>query len=206
MGLVLTRPRQLDIGAANPLLISGIESVLAPRRYGLLLYLIERDPQEEVRTYRNLAANRRVDGVILTESRVGDRRFDLTRSLDLPAVLLGPAWGDDPIPHVDAGPPGAGVDDSVRHLVRLGHRKIAYVGGAHDRMQAAARLATFERTMTTLGLAPFATVAGDYSPASGAEHTARLLSTASRPTAIMFGADAMAIGGGGPQARRGYSA
>lgn len=195
VGLVLARPRRNDIGAANPLLISGIESVLAPKRYGLLLYLLERDAHEEAQTYRTLAANRRVDGVILTESLVGDHRFELTRSLDLPAVLLGPAWRDDPIPNVDAGEPGAGVDDAVRHLAGLGHRRIAYVGGALDRMQAAARRDMFERTMAAVGLTPLASVAGDYSAESGAQHTAQLLARATRPTAIVYGADAMAIGG-----------
>lgn len=195
IGLVLARPRPDDLGAANPLLISGIESVLSPRRYGLLLHLLDRDADEEARTYRALAAERRVDGVILTESLVRDRRLELTRSLGLPAVLLGPAWNDDPIPHIDAGPPGAGVDEAVHHLVSLGHRRIAYVGGRLDRMQAAARQETFESAMRAAGLLPFASVAGDYSAESGAAHTGRLLGANPRPTAIVFGADAMAIGG-----------
>jgi DNA-binding LacI/PurR family transcriptional regulator len=202
IGLVLKRPRELDIATTGALLIAGMESALAPRNYGLLLHHISRDPEVEQRTYRELASNQRVDGVILSDSRVDDKRFDLARSLGIPAVLIGTPSNDDPIPHIDSDPPGAGVDDAVHHLADLGHRRIAYVGGEPDRMQAVLRRQMFERTMALIGIKPVAVINGNYSAASGAEHTAKLLQLASPPTAIIYGTDPMAMGGMSAARRR----
>lgn len=196
VGLVLNRPGALEIGATSSLLISGLESVLAPAGYGLLLYLIDRTPEDEARAYRMMADERRVDGVILTDSRYGDGRFALMRSLGLPAVLIGTPDEGDPVPHLDSDPAGAGIDDAVHHLIGLGHRRIAYVGGPDDRVQARARRLMFESTMADQGLRPIASIAIDYSPERAAERTAALLDgTPAQPTAIIYGSDPMAIAG-----------
>jgi DNA-binding LacI/PurR family transcriptional regulator len=196
IGLVLSRPGALEIGATSSLLISGLESVLAPRSYGLLLYLVDHTADDETRAYRTLAEDRRVDGVVLTDSRYGDTRFALMRSLGLPAVLIGTPADGDPVPHLDNDPPGAGVDDAVRHLLELGHTRIAYIGGPDDRVQARARHEMFDATMAAAGLQPVASIATDYSPESSADRTGRLLDAAgTRPTAIVYGSDPMAIAG-----------
>lgn len=196
VGLVLNRPGALEIGATSSLLISGLESVLAPASYGLLLYLIDRTPEEEARAYKMMADERRVDGVILTDSRYGDGRFALMRSLGLPAVLIGTPDEGDPVPHLDSDPPGAGIDDAVTHLVELGHRRIAYIGGPDDRVQARTRRLMFETAMAEHGLRPIASIATDYTPENAATRTTALLDgTAAQPTAIIYGSDPMAIAG-----------
>lgn len=204
IGLVLNRPGALEIGPTSSLLISGIESVLAPRSYGLLLYLVDQTPEDEAKSYRSLADDRRVDGVVLTDSRYGDGRFALMRSLGLPAVLIGTPGDDDPVPHLDNDPPGAGVDDAVHHLLELGHTRIAYIGGPDVRVQARARREMFDATMAEAGHRPIASVATEYSPESAAEHTAQLLDGGDpRPTAVVYGADPMAIAGVSAARRRG---
>lgn len=206
VGLVLSRPGALEIGVTSSLLISGIESVLAPRSYGLLLYLVDRTPEDEARAYRTLAEDRRVDGVVLTDSRYGDPRFALMRSLGLPAVLIGTPADGDPVPHLDNDPPGAGVDDAVTHLLELGHTRIAYVGGPDDRVQARARHDMFDATMAAAGIQPVASIATDYTPEGAAERTGRLLDgTGARPTAVVYGSDPMAIAGISAARRRGLS-
>lgn len=196
VGLVLNRPGALEIDATSSLLISGLESVLAPKSYGLLLYLIDRTPEDEARAYKMMADERRVDGVILTDSRYGDGRFALMRSLGLPAVLIGTPDAGDPVPHLDSDPPGAGIDDAVTHLIELGHRRIAYIGGPDDRVQARMRRLMFESAMADQGLRPIASIATDYSPEEAAGRTAALLDgTSAQPTAIIYGSDPMAIAG-----------
>lgn len=196
VGLVLTRgAAQLEVGIVTEALISGIESVLSPREYGLLLYEFDEDPAREAAFYRRLADARRVDGVILIDSTVGDTRFDLVRELKLPAVLLGTPWRPDPIPHLDAEPPGAGIAESVAHLVDLGHRDIAYVGGPAHRSQALARRVAFDAAMTAAGLTPVAVQETDYTPRGAAHSTDELLSREHRPTAIVYGGDLLAIAG-----------
>ncbi|MCW4459800.1 LacI family DNA-binding transcriptional regulator [Microbacterium sp. MPKO10] len=208
LGLVLhsSNPAAMsDIGGSSASLIAGIESVLSPRDYGLLLYIFSTNSEEELNAYRRLADARRVDGVFLTDSRIGDTRFDLVRSLGLPAVLVGTPWTDDPIPHLDVDDAGSGIESVVSHLVGLGHSKIAYIGGPNDRVQPILRRSAFERALSSAGLVSLGTIATDYSAGAASEHTTRLLTQATRPTAIVYGSDGMALAGIKAARRHGLS-
>lgn len=66
----------------------GNERVLAKLGYGLLLHVFSDDPEEEMQAYKRLAADRRVYGVLLTNARFDDARFELLVELRLPAVLI----------------------------------------------------------------------------------------------------------------------
>lgn len=196
IGLVLNSSSQFpDVGAANVGLISGIESILAPREYGLLLNIFITDTHDEATFYRNLAERQRMDGIILTDSQVGDTRFDLVRQLGLPAVLIGTPWKPGVVEYVDADPPSAGIPESVQHLFDLGHRRIAYIGGPAESVLPSIRRGAFEDTLASLGLKPHAVISTRYSPVKAASETARLLDEANPPTAIMYGTDTMAIAG-----------
>lgn len=196
IGLVLDRSaRPPAIGDQRSLLIEGIESVLAPRDYGLLLHLSDHSPAEDERVYRLMADSKRVDGVILIESGLEDIRFALLEELQLPAVLLGTPWKQTSFPHVDADPPAAGIPESVQLLAGLGHRRIAYIGGPEGSAQAQLRRVAYEEAMAVAGLTSVATINAEYSARAGAANTSRVLASADRPTAIMYGSDSMAIAG-----------
>ena len=196
VGLVLNRSNgPVEIGTTSSVLLEGIESVLGPREYGLLFYVSDRSSESDARVYRLMAGAKRADGVILIDPLVGDTRFELMRDLGLPALLLGTPWHDDPIPHIDSDPPGAGIADSVQLLLGLGHRRIAYVGGPSHRVQALVRQRAYEDALADAGLVSVATIATDYSASAAAEHTSRLLARSDRPTAIVYGSDSMAIAG-----------
>lgn len=196
IGLVLNRPRAtLDLDMSDSPLLSGIETVLAPREWGLLLYLFDHASQEQVEFYRRLVAARRVDGLILANTAVGDPRFELLRSLRMPAFLIGTPWNEDPIPHIDSNPPHAGVAKAVEHLLELGHRRIAYVGGPPSLYVPQLRREAFERRVTAAGLNPLTTTTTDHSPAAAADATRTLLARDMPPTALVYESDALAIGG-----------
>jgi DNA-binding LacI/PurR family transcriptional regulator len=196
VGLVLAdSTSEIEISGSSSALITGLESVLSSHGYGLLLYVFGHSIDEEGATYRKLAHARRVDGVVLTNSRVADPRFELLRSLELPAVLVGRPWTDDPVPHLDAESPGAGVAESVEHLLALGHTRIAYIGGPEDLVLPLERRAALERSLRERRLSPMATIATRYSAHEAARHTAELLDLATPPTAVMYGSDGMAIAG-----------
>lgn len=196
IGLVLNR--QTSASALSPTsaeLITGLESVLAEHDYGLLLHLFTREQGEEAALYRRLADSRRVDGIVLTDSSIGDQRYSLMRELNVPAVLVGVPWDDDPIPHLpDEGDGGLG--EVVAHLVELGHERIAYVGGPEARVQAGARRRGFEQALLGRRMRPTAVMsASGYSPVEAAAFTTELLGLGERPTAIVYGNDSMAIAG-----------
>ena len=74
VGLVIARPPEtLGADPFFPSFIAGIESALAPLGQSLLLQVVP-DRERELAGYRRLAADGRVDGVFLTDLRVGDPR------------------------------------------------------------------------------------------------------------------------------------
>lgn len=196
VGLVLNRQSQTSaLSPTSAELITGLESMLGTFGYGLLLHLFTREQGEEATLYRELADSRRVDGIVLTDSSIGDQRYALMRELRMPAVLVGVPWRDDEIPHLPDDGDG-GLGDVARHLIDLGHRRIAYIGGPEDRVQAGARRTGFQRALATAGIIPSPVLAASsYSPAEAASFTAEILAHPDRPTAIAYGNDAMAIAG-----------
>ena len=63
---------------------------------------------------------------------------------------------------------------AVEHLVELGHRRIARVGGPSDWLEEDARARGFTEALSAAGLAPVAQWSGDWSAASGAALAAEI--------------------------------
>ncbi|AXX31481.1 LacI family DNA-binding transcriptional regulator [Actinosynnema pretiosum subsp. pretiosum] len=194
LGLVLRRdPDLLSSDPHFAQLITGVESALAPLGWGLLLHLV--DDGGEERAYRALAAGRRVDGVVLTESRVRDPRFALLRELGLPAALVGTPWRPDPVPTVRARDQHRGITRAVEHLVGLGHRRFGHVSGPEDRVHTRRRRAALRRALGAHGLVPVCVRASGFDPGAAAVAARELLTSAERPTAVLFANDSMAAAG-----------
>jgi LacI family repressor for deo operon, udp, cdd, tsx, nupC, and nupG len=195
VGLVVARaPEVLRADAFFPAFIAGLEEVLSARDHALLLQVAQRD---DVATYRRLAQERRVDGVLVTDLHVDDVRPALLAELDLPAVLIGPDLGTPPGPRqaVLGSDDAPGVRDAVRHLVELGHRDIAHVAGPHDLVHGRSRRLAWEGALTDAGLPVGPVVESDFSAESGGRATATLLDLDRRPTAIVYANDLMAMAG-----------
>jgi DNA-binding LacI/PurR family transcriptional regulator len=202
-GLVIGRSP--DVIAADPFfpsLIAGLEDEFSVS--GQVLVLAVATPgRHEADTYRGLAADRRVDGVILTDLRSGDPRIELVAGLGLAAVTLGVPDGSSPFASVSVDD-GAGIRLAVEHLVALGHRDIAHVAGPGQMLHASHRRAAFDETVTRTGVR--ARVAStDFSAADGARATQQLLDAATPPTAIVYSNDQMAVAGLGVAQRRGLN-
>ena len=195
LGLVISRPPELL--AADPFFpafIAGVESILAVRGLALVLQVVGEDPETEAASYRRLAHEGRVDGVLLTDLRIDDPRFAWLTELDLPAVVVGRPPSGCPLPWLDTDD-REGVCQAVRHLIALGHRRIAHVGGASSYVHSAARRRAWEDEMRAHGLEPRLFVEGDFTGEGGARATRRLLAQGPRPTAIVYANDLMAISG-----------
>ncbi len=84
----------------------------------------------------------------------------------------------------------------VRHLLDLGHRRIAIVNGAAGNFDAAERHRGYRAALSEAGLEPEPRleVAGDFSEDSGFHAADELLRRRPRPTAIFVANDSMAIG------------
>lgn len=193
LGLVLTREPQL-IGA-DPFFstfIAGVESVLAERGDGLMLTVTT--PAAEAETYRRLAADQRVDGVLLTDLRVDDPRPGLLTSLRLPGVVVGDREFAGGLCSVDLDDRPA-FSEAVRHLIALGHRRIGHVAGPPEFRHAQRRREAWETALADAGLPRGPVAAGGFTAEGGARGTRELLALRPRPTAVIYANDLSAIAG-----------
>ncbi|MGZ5405848.1 MAG: LacI family DNA-binding transcriptional regulator, partial [Nocardioides sp.] len=161
--------------------------------YALLLQIVPEDDAGNA-SYRRLAEEGRVDGVLLTDLHVHDPRPALLADLGLPAVLVGPDLAEAfwPAVGVDDGP---GIAAVVEHLVSLGHTHIAHVGGPGVLVHGRSRRLAWIATLEAAGLTPGAFVEADFSAEAGAAATRQLLELADPPTAIVYANDLMAMAG-----------
>lgn len=194
LGLVVRRdPTVLAGDPFFPAFMAGVETTLAERRWVLVLSLVP-DAEAETATYRALAADRRVDGVLLTDLRRDDGRLPLLAELGLPAVCVGRPDVRDGSPVVNLDD-AAGLTAAVDHLVALGHRRIGYVGGDLTMVHGLRRERAFLAALAAHDLEPAGLVATDFSAAAGAAATTELLGGAVRPTALVYASDPMAVAG-----------
>jgi DNA-binding LacI/PurR family transcriptional regulator len=188
VGLVMARePELLAADPFFPAFIAGVETELAPLEQALMLQVIGTDLSSETGRYEQLAASDRVDGVFLTDLRLGDPRVKLCAHLRLPAVTLGRVEGS-PHPAVLLDD-RQGIREAVAHLRELGHERIAHVSGRTDLIHGASRRDAFADVCD----GPI--VAADFTAASGAGATRDLLGRDAPPSAIVFANDVMAIAG-----------
>lgn len=200
-GLVIGRSP--DVIAADPFFptfIAGVEDEFSVS--GQVLVLAAATPgRQEAETYRGLVADRRVDGVILSDLRADDPRIDLVASLGTAAVTLGVPDVASPFTSVSVDD-GAGIRLAVDHLADLGHHDIAHVAGPTDMLHGRHRTAAFTHAAAARGIRA-RVVHTDFSAADGARATNGLLDAADPPTAIVYSNDNMAIAGLGVAQRRG---
>ncbi len=200
-GLVLARrPEMLRADAFFPPFIAGVEQVIAPAGMSLMLRFVPDAAAEKV-AYTELA-NGRVDGVIVTDIRRRDPRPALLTGLGLPAVTLNRPTKRLPIAAVcmDDAP---GVLAAMEHLIGLGHRRIAHVGGPRRYLHVDSRRRQWATALAAAGLPPGPFLEADFTAAGGARATAQLLQAPPLPTAILYANDLMAAAGMAEVSRRG---
>lgn len=200
----LASNRSRMIGALLPTLehtsfaltAQGLQTRLAERGYTVVLACHGYDLEVETRLARELVA-RGVDGLFF----VGLQRApELQRLLADQAMPYVVSWNAD----VPRGVWSVGFDNRaasalvVDHLVALGHRRIALVAGlraSNDRARARAEGVIDRLAAHALGLPADWLRECPYSIDAGAKAAAAILaSRAGRPTAIIGGNDAIAIG------------
>ncbi|MDX6433964.1 MAG: hypothetical protein QOE54_6330 [Streptosporangiaceae bacterium] len=204
IGLAIARPaRMLGLEPFYMEFISGIQSVLADRSCSLLLRLV-RSMDEEITVHDGWWKTRQISGSILVDFTEDDPRIPALTALGLPVIAVGDpsltgrfpsVWTDDAV----------AVTEAVRYLAALGHRWIARVGGPEGLGHSGIRTRAFTEAVTELGLEPGRNLATDYSGEQGARATRALLSSARRPTAILYDNDITAVAGLSVAAEMGVS-
>ena len=115
--------------------------------------------------------------------------------LNIPVVLLNCYAADHAYPAVVPSEI-AGGQNSTRHLIAQGHRRIATITGEPWMEAAQDRLKGYRRALATADIPfdPDLVVEGDWSASAGYKATMQLLALPERPTAIFCQNDRTAIG------------
>jgi DNA-binding LacI/PurR family transcriptional regulator len=191
VGLVIARPA--DTLGAEPFFmrfIAGLEGELSRQRIGLLLQVVDDHPQA-IEAMRLWWAERRVDGMILTDLFTDDARIPVLEQLGIPGVLVGGPRTDSRLPSVWTDDTEA-VSAAVDYLVALGHRRLARVAGLPALEHTQVRISAFRTAARAHGLTEPRVIETDYTWEAGVQATRTLLSRRERPTAIMYDNDVMA--------------
>ncbi|GAA3867593.1 LacI family DNA-binding transcriptional regulator [Streptomyces lacrimifluminis] len=175
--------------------IRGVENVA--REEGLSVVLSESAGRlTPGRTWADQVAARRPHGVILVLSGLDESQRALLTSRSIPFVVMDPA-GDpgDNVPSVGATNWQGGLA-ATRHLVDLGHTRIASISGPSRMMCSRARVDGYRAALETAGLPvdPALLKVGDFHHETGYRAGLELLRSPTRPTAVFAGNDLQALG------------
>ena len=198
----LRRRETLTVGfvvgdISNPLfaeIVAGVESTLHLNGYSMLLTNSLGDPAMEA-AHIGLLSQRRVDGLVISVlDETHPETIDRLRELDIPVVVL------------DRNLPGeirvsrvlsdhrSGMQAAALHLLDLGHRSIALIGGTGVR-PALERRAGLGQAFASRGLPPTYTVdEGSFAVEHGTAAMRRLLDLPEPPTAVIAGGNQLMLG------------
>jgi DNA-binding LacI/PurR family transcriptional regulator len=163
----------------------ALSETLTCNRYQLMLGETADDPAAELRHVRGFVAAQVAGAIVVPTARPVPETIRLLRALPHVQLLrnvtpLSPQW--------------FGIDDdrslrmATEHLIGLGHRRIAFVGGSARLPTGAARLRGYREALAGAGLAVDSALL-DLGPPSSVQHgrsaVARLLDLAEPPTGIV---------------------
>lgn len=204
----LASGRTRTIGAVVPLLsawyfaqvVAGIEAICSAENYDLIVMSAASHEQFERLADDSARLRRRVDGLVVVDYALADTHVDRFRAIDIDVVSIGAARGSFPT---------VGIDDrmvgelAMRHLLELGHTRIAVVGAPTDDQLdpfrfavPRLRVAGCTSTLAEAGLAldPTLVMPGGFTIDAGVEAGRRLFALAEPPTAVLALSDEMAFG------------
>jgi DNA-binding LacI/PurR family transcriptional regulator len=174
--------------------VTGIEQTANDHGYSVFLADSNADPERERKVVQAFA-ERRVDGIIVTSSRVGALYLPLLSEMMVPIVL------------VNDQHPGAFVHSVMicnqegsravaEHMTGLGHRRIAYIGDQFGYQSDTERLAGYREALDGAGIPylPEYVVHGDSKPEGSMRAMDSLLALNRPPTAVCCYNDMTALG------------
>jgi LacI family transcriptional regulator len=176
-------------------ILRGVEAVTRPEKVAIVLSQLEgnyRPPDD----WLEGVLSRRPLGVLLVMCNPTQSQQSQLRREHIPFVIV------DTDSATTASVPTVGSNNwnggllAARHLIELGHRRMAVICGLQNVLCSQARLAGFRSGHDEAGLAfdPGLVRYGNFYLVAGYDHGLDLLDRADRPTAIFAGSDMQAMG------------
>jgi LacI family transcriptional regulator, galactose operon repressor len=194
--------------SANPFFAEisrGIEDEAFKKGYSVFLCNTELDTQREL-FYVDVLSKKQVDGIIFVAAGDQADSLDFLLRRSMPVVMI-----DRNVPNVEVD---AVLTDNqlggflaTRHLIELGHKRIACIAGPSSITPSAERMIGYRRALEEAGLSydENLILRGDYHAQSGLDITHSILTMNPRPTAIFALNDLMALGALRAAAEANYS-
>jgi LacI family transcriptional regulator len=189
------------IGAYSSEIVQGVAAAATELGVAVTIGVKPIDARPSAKTQaatwaRNLAVNGR-RAVIAVTDELGPEEIAALARLRLPLVVIDPMN----VPSRDIVSVGStnfrGGQAAARHLIELGHRRIAYLGGRASAECSQARLAGFRSALESAEVRlpeEYVHSTKDFHYQDGLEGAPRFLSLAERPTAIFAASDELARG------------
>jgi LacI family transcriptional regulator len=175
----------------------GLKQGAGSRGYDLLLFASD-EPGNGfggTHSYLRRAGHHGVDGAVVMGMTASDPEIVKLAESGLPCIVL-----DARIPGPRTGcvmsENREGAAQAVRHLLDLGHERIATISGSVGTPPGADRLQGYREEMARAGIEPRAeyTIEGDFYDESGYRGTRQLLELDEPPSAVFAASDLMAAG------------
>ncbi|MGQ9492643.1 MAG: LacI family DNA-binding transcriptional regulator [Anaerolineae bacterium] len=175
-------------------IVRGVEEVALDHGYSVFLCNSNAQPQREVAAVRILRENR-VDGVIVTSSRVGDLYLPLLEEMKVPIVLINNQRAGRYVWSVATDNIHGGCL-AMEYLIELGHRRIGYIGGSPEVNSNRHRWQGYRQALRAhrIRYEPQLVTSGNGRMEGGQVGVQKLLCLAEPPTAIFCYNDMTAIG------------
>jgi LacI family transcriptional regulator len=175
-----------------PELIRNFETAAVERSLDTLICTTNYNAERAQHAVRRMIENR-VQGVAVMTSQLNMALVDELVAADIPVVRL------------DAGPAGrarsnirvdysTGAAEAARHLRDLGHRRIGFIAGPHERVSAVTFQKAVLEAIAKCGLPRPRTIEGDNTMDGGAAGLQKLIEGPQTCTAVVCGHDMAALG------------
>lgn len=175
--------------------LEGIDEILHPAGYSLFVAATHRDPQREKQVVTAMV-QRGVDGVILCAPQFSPEQSHALNEYGIPMVTVNNEGAGDS-QFLVYNDNDYGIRLIARHLIELGHTRMAFLGNAQGGSTTRERAEGFRQELRACGIPvheAFMTLAPSSTPEGGFVGTQHLLSLDERPTAISCYNDNMAMG------------
>jgi LacI family transcriptional regulator len=179
-----------------PGMVRGVEDVAYKRSFRVILCNADNDPSKEALYVRELRSYH-IAGLLIIPSGGADIADHLGAygSASVPVVCIDrvpDGWKGDAVLVANA----EGAYLATRHLIQMGHKRLAVIAGPLKLTNAVERLKGFKRALSEarLEIAPEFVQEARFDTESGYQVALRLLRMLPRPTAIFACNDLMAFG------------
>jgi LacI family transcriptional regulator len=182
----------------NPLvppMVRGAEDVLAPAGYSAWIVNTDNDPDRERSQILSLRS-RQVEGLIVATARLEHPFLEALADEGFPLVLANRLLGAGHIPSVTADN-AVGSALAVRHLVELGHTRIAHISGPQELSTGTVRRRGYLQGLRDHGLTEdpdLLVTCSAWTEQEGARALGALIDSGVEFTAVVAGHDRVALG------------